>query len=72
MMNILNAIAAVLGALLALLILLQHRASGLSATFGGGGTAYVQRRGAEKVLFKLTIWTSVAFFGIAIAMMYVG
>lgn len=72
MTNILNAIAAVLGALLALLILLQHRASGLSATFGGGGTAYVQRRGAEKVLFKLTIWISVAFFGIAIAMMYIG
>ena len=30
-------------------ILLQHRASGLSATFGGTGSSYVQRRGAEKV-----------------------
>lgn len=72
MMPILTTIEAILGVLLALLILLQHRASGLSATFGGGGTAYVQRRGAEKVLFKMTVWISVAFFAIAIAMMYIG
>lgn len=71
MVHILMIIEIVSGALLALLILLQHRASGLSATFGGTGTAYVQRRGAEKVLFTLTIWTSVVFFVIAIALMYV-
>ena len=64
-------IEAVLGALLAFLILLQHRASGLSATFGGGGTTYVQRRGAEKVLFKLTVWISVAFLALATVMMYI-
>lgn len=56
---------------MALLILLQHRASGLSATFGGTGATYVQRRGAEKVLFSATIWVAVAFFGLAIVMMYV-
>ncbi len=72
MMQIINIVEPILGGLLALLILLQHRASGLSATFGGGGTAYVQRRGAEKVLFKLTIWISVAFFAIAVLMMYAG
>ncbi len=71
MSQILLVIEMVLGSLLALLILLQHRASGLSATFGGGGTAYVQRRGAEKVLFTLTVWISVAFFAIAIALMYI-
>ncbi len=71
MKNTLLVIEMVLGAFLALLILLQHRASGLSATFGGSGAAYVQRRGAEKVLFQLTIWVSVAFFGIATAMMYI-
>lgn len=59
------------GALLSLLILLQHRASGLSAAFGGGGTTYVQRRGAEKVLFRVTIWIAVIFFVIAAAMMYI-
>ena len=72
MMQILNIVEAILGGLMALLILLQHRASGLSATVGGGGTTYVQRRGAEKVLFTLTIWIAIAFFGIAIIMMYVG
>lgn len=70
MKNTLLVIEAILGSLLALLILLQHRASGLSATFGGAGTAYVQRRGAEKVLFRLTVWIMIAFFAIAAAMMY--
>lgn len=63
-------IEVILGSLLALLILLQHRASGLSATFGGAGTTYVQRRGAEKVLFRITTWICGAFLVIATAMMY--
>lgn len=71
MSHILMIVEIVSGSLLALLILLQHRASGLSATFGGGGTTYVQRRGAEKVLFTLTIWLAVVFFAVAIAMMYI-
>ncbi len=71
MSQILLVIEIVSGSLLAFLILLQHRASGLSATFGGGGTTYVQRRGAEKVLFTLTVWMAVIFFVVAIAMMYV-
>lgn len=71
MQQILLVIEIVSGILLALLILLQHRASGLSATFGGGGTTFVQRRGAEKVLFTLTIWMSVVFFVTATVMMYV-
>lgn len=52
-------------------ILMQHRVSGLSATFGGGGSLYVQRRGAEKVIFKLTIWLSVAFFVLSIVQLMV-
>lgn len=71
MQHFLLVIETISGILLALLILLQHRASGLSATFGGTGGAYVQRRGAEKVLFTLTIWTSVVFFGVATALMYI-
>jgi protein translocase SecG subunit len=71
MANILVIIEMILGIVLSLLILVQHRASGLSATFGGTGTAYIQRRGAEKVLFAFTIWIAVAFFVVAIAMMYV-
>lgn len=57
--------------LLSFSILLQHRASGLSATFGGTGATYVQRRGAEKVLHQASIWLSVVFFGLAILQWYV-
>ena len=70
MKAILLLIEAGLGGLLMLLILLQHRASGLSAAFGGMGTTYVQRRGAEKVLYQLTIWIAIIYFGIAAGMMY--
>lgn len=61
----------VVSVLLTLTILLQHRASGLSATFGGTGSTYVQRRGAEKVLYKIAIWLSVIFFALAILDWYV-
>ena len=57
--------------LLIVCILLQHRTSGLTSTFGGSGAVYVQRRGAEKVIFKLTIWLSVIFFALAIVQWYV-
>ncbi len=56
---------------LSLFILLQHRASGLSATFGGTGATYIQRRGAEKVLFTATCWLATAFLGIAALLMYI-
>ena len=54
------------------LITVQHRASGLSATFGGSGaTNFVQRRGAEKLIYKASIWLSVAFFALSILRWYV-
>ena len=71
-MALLMIIEVAIALLLSLLILLQHRASGLSATFGGAGATYIQRRGAEKLLFQMSIWLSVAFFVIAIYMMYRG
>lgn len=65
------ALQAVIGVLMAFGILFQHRAAGLSATFGGGGgQAYVQRRGAERVLFRGTVWLSVAFFALTIVQWY--
>jgi len=39
---------------LLLAILAQNRSSGLSATFGGTGGFYVEKRGAEKVLYRAT------------------
>ncbi len=70
-MTFILGLQAVLAVLLSLFILLQHRASGLSATFGGTGSTYVQRRGAEKLLFRATIWLSVVFFGLTIVQWYV-
>jgi len=62
----------VLGALMVFGILLQHRASGLSATFGGGGaSSYVQRRGAEQFLYQASVALSVAFFALTILDWYV-
>lgn len=69
--SVLTILDVAIAILLCLAILIQHRASGLSSTFGGMGATYVQRRGAEKVLFQATVWLSVAFFGIAIAMLII-
>lgn len=63
-------IEAIIAVLLCLCILVQHRVSGLTSTFGGSGAVYVQRRGAEKVIYTLTILLSIAFFGIAVLLWY--
>lgn len=62
---------AIIGLILAFTITLQQRASGLSATFGGTGASYVQRRGAEALLFTVSIWLSVIFFGLGILQLFV-
>jgi len=52
------------GILLAILILLQNRGSGLSgAAFGnlGGGSFTSTKRGAEKVISNLTVVLAIAF-----------
>ncbi|MBI1813201.1 preprotein translocase subunit SecG [Candidatus Peregrinibacteria bacterium] len=69
-MPILTFLLIAISLLLSLLILLQHRASGLTATFGGSGATFVQRRGAEKVIYKLSIWLSVIFFAMTIVQLY--
>ncbi len=65
-----TAILIILAILLSVSILLQHRASGLSATFGGSGSVVIQRRGAEKVLFRFTVWIAIAFFALAVLQWY--
>jgi len=72
MATLIPAFHLLVSALLVLAILVQHRASGLSSTFGGAGSVVVQRRGAERVLFKATIWLSVIFLGLAVARWYIG
>ncbi len=57
--------------LLTLSILAQNRGTGLSATFGGTGDFYVEKRGAEKVLYNSSIILAALFVGIALAHIFV-
>jgi protein translocase SecG subunit len=60
----------IIASVLIISILLQHRASGLSQTFGGAGTTFVQRRGAEKLLYQVSVVLSIAFFTLAVLDLY--
>lgn len=51
----------ILGILLILIIIIQQKGSGLGASFGGDMSFYRTKRGAEKLLFYVTIGLSVAF-----------
>ncbi len=70
MQTILIVIQVVLSLLLSLAILTQQRGTGLSATFGGSGTFYTSKRGAEKVLFNATIVLGVLFVANSIAYLF--
>ena len=48
-------------------ILLQSKGTGLGSVFGGDGSVFRTRRGAEKGLFQLTIVLAVAFGLVSIA-----
>ncbi len=61
----------IIAILLILAILTQNRSAGLSATFGGTGDFYVEKRGAEKVLHKSTIVLAFAFVGLAIVFIFI-
>lgn len=45
----------ILGVLLIIVILLQHKGSGIGSTFGGDSSIYRSKRGAEKIIFYATI-----------------
>ena len=62
---------AVIAILLILSILSQQRSAGLSATFGGTGGFHVSKRGAEKVLFNLTVILAILFVSSAIVYLFV-
>jgi protein translocase SecG subunit len=63
MLSVLHIIIAIL---LSFVITLQQRMAGLSATFGGSGTSYVQRRGAERLLFQATTILGTLFFALGV------
>lgn len=61
----------VISILLSLAILTQQRGTGLSSTFGGSGGFYTSKRGAEKVLFQVTILLSALFILNSVAFYFV-
>ncbi len=64
--SILNIAQLVLAVFLVIVVLLQQRGSGLGATFGGSSAVYNTKRGIDKVLFQVTIVTSILFFAISL------
>lgn len=64
-------IEAILAALISAMILVQQRAAGMTATFGGTNTIQVQRRGAEKLMYQLTIIFSVVLVVMSVVQWYV-
>jgi len=67
MKNWLNIAQIVVAILLTISVLMQNRGSGLGAVFGGEGNVYKTKRGAEKILFWLTIIFSVIFLALSLA-----
>ena len=61
----------VVSILLVLSILAQNRGTGLSATFGGTGDFYVEKRGAEKILYNSTLVLSALFVGLSLVYLFV-
>jgi preprotein translocase subunit SecG len=57
--------------LLAVVILLQQRGSGVGGAFGGAGASYFTRRGLEKILFIATIILGILFVASTIASLLV-
>lgn len=55
MKNIFLILQIIFGVLMAVLILLQSKGTGMGSTFGGDMGFYGTKRGAEKILFMATI-----------------
>lgn len=56
---------------LIVLILMQSRGTSLGSVFGQEGSVFHTRRGAERVLFNVSIGTAVGFLIIALALAHV-
>lgn len=63
MKSLLSILVVVSCIMLVTAILLQNQGSGLGTAFGGESSFYRSKRGAEKVLFVLTIILAVVFVG---------
>lgn len=71
MQKILYIFQIIISLLLVASILLQQKGSGLGAAFGGESTIYRTKRGAEKMIFRLTIILSILFLATALANLFI-
>ncbi|MBI2601351.1 preprotein translocase subunit SecG [Candidatus Daviesbacteria bacterium] len=65
MQALINIIQIVVGILLILVVIIQQKGAGLGSAFGGDFSLYRTKRGAEKLLFYITIGLSVVFIILA-------
>ena len=70
-MDTITIVQTVFAVLLIVAILLQQRGSGLSGTFGGEGSTYSTRRGAEKIIFVATIILAILWIGVSVVRLLV-
>lgn len=56
----------ILAVLLILIIIIQQKGTGLGSTFGGDLSFYRTKRGAEKMIFNLTIILAFLFIALSI------
>lgn len=71
MKEIILIIQVVVSILLIILILAQNKDGGLSAGMGGGQSFESVKRGAEKVIYKATIFLAFAFMANALLIAFV-
>lgn len=71
MRSLLVATTIISSILLVLVILLQNQGSGLGTAFGGDSGFYRTKRGAERVLFILTIVLAVVFVASLVGLLLV-
>ena len=57
--------------MLIMAILVQNRSSGLGSAFGGSGVIQVKKRGAEKVLYYVTIVLAVSFVATSLVFIFI-
>ncbi|HEV3310206.1 MAG TPA: preprotein translocase subunit SecG [Chloroflexota bacterium] len=68
MSNSLRTIELILAVALITLILMQSRGTSLGSVFGQEGSVFHTRRGAEKILFNVTIAVAIAFIVVSLAL----
>jgi preprotein translocase subunit SecG len=68
MVNSLRTVELLLAVALITLILMQSRGTSLGSVFGQEGSVFHTRRGAEKILFNVTIGVAIAFLVVSLAL----